>query len=196
MRLMCFNCQAEDRDSNPIVFCDVCNRCDAMVRRVSWPQCRVCQFYLTGVGVGGGAPRCRCCDAWLCRRCACVCSEEHTQTMTAFCVDCCPLRRAKSLRRLMLLPLREGHPREIPAEVIQAARRALAQDGDPEAWEMPGPDPGNVCTLPLKSGKFVDHHKAKKFIDCSMYVIEYGCPRSDSEHNRRGPQQKRRRTSD
>ena len=70
------------------------------------------------------------------------------------------------LRRLMLMPiLRPGHPREVPAEVIEAARWALAQDGDPEAWEMPGPDPGNVWTLALL---------AWKFNGCSMYVIEYG----------------------
>ena len=80
--------------------------------------------------------------------------------------------------------LRPGHPREIPAEVIEAARRALAQDGDPEACEMAGPDPGNVWTLALV---------AWKFTGCSMYVIAYGDPQrrmyviedGDSEQLRR-----------
>ena len=69
------------------------------------------------------------------------------------------------LRRLILLPLPGGGPHEIPAEVVEAAQRALAQDGDPEEWEMPGPDPGRVWTLALV---------AKKFIGLSVYVIGYG----------------------
>ena len=75
------------------------------------------------------------------------------------------------LRRLMLMPPGEGHPLDIPAEVIRAALAALAQDGNPQAWELPGPDPANVWTMGLL---------AVKFNGCSMYIIEYG----DSERRR------------
>ena len=70
-----------------------------------------------------------------------------------------------NLRRLMLLPTRGRHPRDIPAEVIVAALAALAEDGDPDTWEVPGPDPGNVWTLAVLGIKFAG---------LSMYVIEYG----------------------
>ena len=69
------------------------------------------------------------------------------------------------------MPSRGGRLGDIPGEVIVAALAVLAEDGDPEAWEMPGPDPGNVWTLGLL---------AVKFNGCSMYIIEYG----DSERRR------------